>query len=117
MKNQKGVSLSGLLFWGVVVGMVALLLIKLAPSGIEYWKVRKGITAIAQSAKPESTVSDLRKSFARYADIDSVSDVKPEDLEITKEGNRIVISVAYDKKVPLFGPISLLIEYKASSNQ
>lgn len=117
MKNQKGVSLSGLLFWGIVVAMVALLAIKVAPSAIEYWKVRKVITSVAQNAKPGSTVPELRMAFARNADIDAISDVKSEDLEITKEGNRIVISVSYVKKVPLFGPASLLFEYKVSSSQ
>ena len=117
MKRQKGVSLSGLLFWGVIVAMVALVVIKVAPSAIEFYKIRKDITAVAQQAKPDSTVPELRKAFSKYAEIDQISDVRPEDLDITKEGNQIVISVAYEKKIPLFGPASLLIEYKATSGR
>lgn len=116
MKNkQAGVSLSGLMFWGVIVAMLALVVIKVAPSAIEYYKIRKGIISVAQGARPDSTVPDLRKAYARQAEIDHTSDIKPEDLEITKEGSQIVISFAYEKKIALFGPVSLLIDYQASS--
>lgn len=114
-KKQTGISLSGLMFWGVVVALVALVVIKIAPSAIEYYKIRKGIISVAQGAKPDSTVPELRKAYARQAEIDHTSDIKPEDLEITKEGNQIVISFAYEKKITLFGPVSLLIDYQATS--
>ena len=50
MKKQKGVSLSGLMFWGVIVAMIALVVIKVAPSAIEYWKIRKGVGEAEKSA-------------------------------------------------------------------
>ena len=116
MKNkQTGVSLSRLMFWGVIVAMVALLVIKVAPSAIEFYKIKKGITATAQNAKPDMTVADIRNACAKYAEIDHTSDVTPADLEVTKEGSQVVISVSYEKRIPLFGPASLLIDYQASS--
>ena len=115
MKHQRGVSLSGLLFWGVILGVVALLVIKVVPSAIEFYKIKKGITATAQNAKPDMTVADIRNAYAKYAEIDHTSDVTPADLDITKEGNQIVISVAYEKRISLFGPASLVIDYQASS--
>lgn len=115
MNKQKGVSLSGLMFWGVIIAMVALVVIKIAPSAIEYWKIRKGVANVAQQAKADSTVPELRRAYAKQAEIDHTSDIKPEDLEITKEGNQIVMSFAYEKRIPLFGPVSLLIDYQASS--
>ena len=114
-KRQMGVSLSGLLFWCIIVAMVALLLIKVAPSAIEYYKIRKDIASVARSAKPESTVPELRKAFDKFANIDLITDIRSEDLDISKVGNQIVISVAYEKKISLFGPVSLVIEYRASS--
>lgn len=117
MNKQRGFSLSGLMFWGVVIAMVALVVIKIAPSAIEFYKIRKDISTVAQQAKADSTVPDIRRAFAKFAEIDQISDVKPEDLDITKEGNQIVISFAYDKKIGLFGPLSLLIEYRGNSSR
>jgi hypothetical protein len=114
-KNQKGVSLSGLMLWGFVLAMVALVVIKIAPTAIEYYKIQKDIKAVAAAAAPSATVPELRAAYSKFAEIDHISDVRPEDLDITKEGNQIVLSFAYDKRIPLFGPVSLLIEYQAST--
>jgi hypothetical protein len=116
MKNQKGVSLSGLLLWGFLIAMVALVVIKIAPSAIEYYKIQKDIKAVAANATPASTVPELRKAYSKYVEIDHISDVRPEDLDISKEGNQVVIAVAYEKRIPLFGPVSLVIDYHASSS-
>ena len=116
MRHQKGVSLSGLLLWGIVCAMIALLVIKVAPSAIEYYKTQKAIKTVATNAAPGATVPDLRKAYGKYVEVEHLSDVRPEDLDIAKEGNQIVISFAYDKKIPLFGPASLLLEYQASSS-
>ncbi|MBI2307564.1 MAG: DUF4845 domain-containing protein [Rhodocyclales bacterium] len=116
MHKQKGVSLSGLMVWGFILAMVSLVLIKIAPSAIEFYKIRKDIKAVVQNAGPNATVPELRNSFGKYAEIDHISDIRPADLDIAKEGNQIVISFAYEKKITLFGPVSLLIDYHASSN-
>lgn len=116
MRDQKGISLSGLLLWGFVIAMIALVVIKVAPSAVEYYKIRKDIKAVAAAATPTSTVPELRAAYGKYVEVDQISDVRPQDLDITKEGNQIVISFAYEKKIPLFGPASLLLEYHASSS-
>lgn len=115
MNKQRGLSLSGLMVWGVVLAVVALVVIKVAPSAIEFHKIRKDIAAVAQNAGPEATVADVRRAYAKYVEIDQITDVRPEDLDITKEDGRVVVSVAYEKKIGLFGPVSLLIDYQAST--
>lgn len=117
MNKQAGVSLSGLMVACVVLALVSLLVIKVAPSAIEFYKIRKDIVAVAQNAGPDATVQELRRAFAKYVDIDQISDVTPEDLDISKDGGQIVIAVAYEKRIGLFGPVSLLIDYQASSAQ
>ncbi len=116
-RKQRGITLSGLMFWGFILAMMSLVVIKIAPSAIEFYKIRKDVKAVVQNAGPNATVPDLRKAFAKYAEIDAITDVRPEDLDIAKEGNQIVISFSYEKKIGLFGPVSLLIEYQASSGQ
>ncbi|MFC5301113.1 DUF4845 domain-containing protein [Azospira restricta] len=115
MHKQRGVSLSGLMIWGFILAMVSLVLIKVAPSAIEFYKIRKDVKAVVQNAPPNATVPELRRSFEKYAEIDVIKDVRPEDLDIAKEGNQIVISFAYEKKIRLFGPVSVLIDYQGSS--
>jgi len=115
MNKQKGVSLSGLLVWCVIIGVVALLGMRVIPSAIEYYKTLKDTKAVVAQMQPGATVADVRRAYARFATIDSL-DLKPEELEVTKEGNQIVISFAYDKKIPLFANVSLLIEYRGTTS-
>ena len=41
MKYQRGVTLSGLLFWGIVLALVAVLGMKVAPEYVTYFKILK----------------------------------------------------------------------------
>lgn len=114
MRKQRGVALSGLLFWSIVLILVSVLGLKVAPTFIEYQKIVKDIKATAAKAGPESTVADVRNSFDKFADIDAL-DFKGNQLDITKENGKIVISFDYEKRIPLFWNVSLLINYKGST--
>lgn len=114
MKNQRGVALSGLLFWSIVLVLVAVLGMKVLPTYIEYTKILKDAKATVGKSGPESTVADVRSTFDRFADIDAL-DFKSSQLDISKDGGRIVIEFAYEKRIPLFWNVSLLIDYKGST--
>lgn len=115
MKYQRGVALSGLIFWGIVFILVAVLGMKVAPSVIEYSKILKDVKATSAKMGPESTVADVRNTFDRFAEIDML-EFSAKELEISKDGGRIVIEFAYEKRIPLFWNVSLLIDYKGSSS-
>jgi len=115
IKHQRGVALSGLIFWGIVIALIALLGMKVAPTTIEYFKLVKIIKTVAGQAGPETTVAEIRNAFDRFADVDHITDFKASELEISKEGGKVVIEFAYEKKIPLFANVSLLIDYSGSS--
>jgi hypothetical protein len=114
MKNQRGVALSGLIFWGIVLAMVAVLGMKVVPTYIEYYKILKGAKGAVTQAGPEATVADVRRSFDKFAEIDMI-EFKGKDLDVSKDGGKIVAEFAYEKRIPLFWNVSLLIDYKGST--
>jgi len=114
MKYQRGVALSGLIFWGIVVALVAVLGIKITPTTIEYYKILKDCKAVVAKMGPDSTVADVRKSFDRFAEIDQLA-FNSNQLDVSKNGGRIVIEFAYEKRIPLFWNASLLLDYKGST--
>ena len=114
MKYQRGVALSGLIFWGVVITLVAVLGMKVVPTTVEYYKILKDIKATVNKVGPDATVADVRKTFDNFANIDQL-DFKPEQLDVSKEKGKIVVSFDYDKRIPLFGNVSLVINYKGST--
>ena len=115
MKDQRGVALSGLLFWSVVIIMIAMLGLKIAPTAIEYWKIKKDCKAVVAQVPRDATVADVRKAFQRFAEVDHLVDFSSDQLDISKEGGQIVISFSYEKRIPLFANVSLLIDYQGST--
>jgi len=115
MKKQRGVAISGLLFWGILIGLVAILAVKASPALIEYYKIKKSVVATAGNSSGR-TVAEIRRIFDNYAIIDHIESVTPADLEISKEGGAVVIEFSYEKRVPLFANVSLLFEFSGSSS-
>lgn len=105
----------GMLVVGIIIVFVAIGGLKIAPAYIEYFTVKKAIVGVAQTTG-KGTVGEVRQAFDRRAQIDDIDVISGKDLEITKEGNDIVISFAYPKRISLFGNVSVVIEFAASSN-
>lgn len=116
MNQQRGLSLSSLLMWCVVIVLVVTTAMKVVPSLIEYQAVLKTVKTVAAEATDGVTVGDLRTSFKKYADVNNFSSVTANDLVISKEGGKVIVSFAYEKKIPLFWNVSLLIDYHGSSS-
>lgn len=114
MNHQRGVALSGLLFWSFVIAIVSLFGMKVIPTYIEYQKTVKDIKATVANVGPESTVADVRKAYEKFANVDML-ELPASQLDISKDGGRIVIEFAYEKRIPLFWNVSLLIEYKGTT--
>jgi len=114
MNRQNGLSLTGLLAASGVVVAIAVLVTKVMPSVTEYFTVVRHVKQIA-SGGDTSSVAAVRKAYALRSAVDETPSVTAEDLEISKEGNDVVISFAYSKKIPLFGNVSLLIDFAGRS--
>lgn len=112
--HQRGISLIGLLFWAVLIGMVAVVALRVLPTVNEYLTIQRAVNKIATSGA--TTVPELRAAFDRQKDIEySISSISGKDLNVTKENDRVVIRFAYDKEIELAGPVFLLIKYEGRS--
>ncbi len=116
MRKQRGLSLIGMLLVCAILGLVAVLAMKVFPDVQEYFAAVKSIKAVAMDpATRGASVADIRRSFDKRKSIDNITAVTGADLDISKEGNDIVIAFAYTKKIPLSGPVSLTIDFEGSS--
>ena len=115
-RNQRGLSMTTLLVVAVVIILGAIFGMKVGPAYMEYAKIRKAVSAVAIEGRT-GTVADVRKGFDRRATIDDIDVISGNDLDVSKEGNEVVVAFSYAKKVGLFGNVSLLIEFSGASNQ
>jgi hypothetical protein len=112
VKRQRGLSLIGLFLVGIiVVGLIALGF-KVVPAVVEYIAIERAVQKIKNEG---STVRELQAAFDRHATIDDITSISSRDLDITKEGDRIVISYAYAKKVPITDTVALVIDFSGTT--
>jgi Domain of unknown function (DUF4845) len=113
-RRQRGVTITSLVIALVVVVFAALLGFKLVPAFLEFRSMKGAIEAIARE-KQGGTVADIRRAFDSRQAIDDFQSVKSADLDISKNGNQVVIAFAYRKEVPLFANVGVYIDFRANS--
>jgi len=114
--SQRGITLLGLLVGSVVLVFAALLFMRLLPSYIEYFTLKKTLVAIANEVRGRGVnVSEVRRAFQNRSVIDDIKAVSATDLEITRQGNDYVLAATYRKEIPLFANVGVYIDFEASS--
>lgn len=114
--RQRGITLFGLMFWAILVGFSGYLLVRVLPTLNEYFTVQRTVDKVA--ATSPATVAEARAAFDKQRDIEySIESISGKDLEITKENDKVVIRFAYNKEIPIFGPVYLLMKYEGSSRR
>ncbi|WP_422959956.1 DUF4845 domain-containing protein [Undibacterium sp. Xuan67W] len=112
LTQQRGISLIGLILTLGVLVVIAMLGMKVVPTVVEYLSIKKAIVAAKQAG---STVRDIQISFDKQSAAGYFDAVSGKDLSIVKGTDGMDVSFAYTKKIPLFGPASLLLEYEGTT--
>ena len=110
--RQAGISLVGLIFVLAALGFVGVLALKIVPTYTEYRAIQG---AIVTAKATGGSVLEMQKSFDASAIAGYITSINSRDLIIAKENGETEISFAYEKKLPLVGPASLLLEYQGST--
>mgnify|MGYP000216638357 FL=1 len=109
--RQRGISFLGLVFVGGVLAVVGVVAAQVFPTFIEYQAVAKA----AKKASAGNTVPEVRALFDRAAEVDNITSMKAKDLEVTKDGETIVVKFAYEREIHLAGPAYLTLKYAGQS--
>ncbi len=113
-RTQRGLTMFGLLFWALLIGFVGYLAVRILPTLNEYFTIQRAVDKVA-GASP-ATVTEARIAFDKQKEIEySIESITGKDLEITKENDRVVIRYAYNKEVPIYGAVFVLIKYAGRS--
>ncbi|MDH4284685.1 MAG: DUF4845 domain-containing protein [Gallionellaceae bacterium] len=116
--RQRGISLSGLLVAAVVLGVVAIFGMKLIPAYMQDAEIKNIFNAVANDPEMRAaSVREIQIAYSKRAIVANVTAIKMEDVEISKEGDRVLLSASYAVKVPLVGNASLLLEFNPSNSR
>lgn len=113
-RRQRGITLLGLLMWAIIIGMLALVALRVLPTVNEYLTIQRAVNRVAEQGL--TTVPEIRAAFERQKEIEySITSIGGQDLKVTKEDDKVVIRFAYEKEIELASPVYLLIKYSGRS--
>ena len=110
--QQRGISLISLLIVGVVLAFGGVVGAQVVPTLLEYQAIMKAVNKVAAQG---GTVGEIRTSFDKAQNIENFKAIGPKDLEISKNGDKVIVSFAYQKEIHLGGPAYLLLKYSGAS--
>lgn len=110
-QRQQGLTFFGLLVVGGLLAFTGVIVAQIVPTYIEFLAVEKA----AQKASSGTTVSEVRSIFDKAAQIDDIRTIAGKDLEVGKEGDRVVVSFAYTREIHIAGPAYLVMKYEGRS--
>ena len=117
MKRQRGVTFVGMIFIAALIVLGAIIALKLVPAYIEYATVVQHLREIARSPEARGSPREIQMLFSKRAQIDDIRAVKADDVEVTRDGDSVVLTASYQTKVKLFGNLSACIDFEASSGK
>ena len=109
--KQRGISFLGLIFVAGVLAVSGVIAAQVFPTVIEYQAVMKAANKAAEGA----SVSEVRMMFDKQAAVDNIRSISGSDLEVTKEGDKVVVNFAYQREIHLTGPAFLTLKYTGRS--
>jgi sensor histidine kinase regulating citrate/malate metabolism len=109
--RQRGISFITLIFILAVLGGLGAVVLQTLPSFLEYQATIKAVN----KAKEGATVAEVRNIFDKAAQVDDITSITGKDLEVTKNGDQVVVAFSYQKEFHLFGPAWLLMKYAGQS--
>ncbi|MEI8305300.1 MAG: DUF4845 domain-containing protein [Burkholderiales bacterium] len=111
---QAGLGLIGLL---VVIGFalcVAVVGMRVSPTVVEFLAAKRAIHRIVEAGT--RSTGEIVKAFDEMSAIDDISSITGRDLRIERAGPIVTLRFAYEKRIPLFGRASLLLQYDATAS-
>jgi sensor histidine kinase regulating citrate/malate metabolism len=109
--KQRGISFLGLIVVGVLLAMAGVIGAQVFPTYLEYAAVNKAVN----KASLGSTVAEVRSIFDKQTQVDDIKSVTGKDLEVTKDGDKIIVRFAYEREIHLTGPAFLTLKYAGQS--
>lgn len=107
--QQKGITLSSVVFFGIIAALCLALVFKVTPVYNQYFEVKKTLSNIMSQGY--SSEADIRTAFDKASRIGSGFAISASKLEIKRENGSFYVNAKWDRTVPLFANVSLLFNF------
>lgn len=114
--QQRGLTFGGFIFGAFLLVFLGITGLKLIPAYMQAAQIKNIFVTMAHDPDMQkATPHEIQVSFNKRASIDNISAIKAEDIDISGEEGRLVLSAHYEVKIPLSGNVSFLLTFDPSS--
>jgi hypothetical protein len=112
--KQRGVTMIGWIFLLIPVAMVGYAVIRLAPTYLNYMRVSRSISQVAEEAAGDTSANAqaLRVALDKRLDIEGIEYPTTKDFIIRKDGPTWVIEISYEEALPYVSNVGLLVTFR-----
>jgi hypothetical protein len=111
--RQRGVTFIGWLVLLIPVAIIVYAGIRVMPKYLTYFAVSKAMeqTATEFAVEERPDVGAIRRALQARFDVGSIDFPEVKDIKITRETDRWVMNARYQETAPLFGSISIMVDF------
>lgn len=111
--RQKGITMWGIMTIVAVGVFFLFLFFKMFPPYLEDAQISSVLSNFASSSGARNKVpAQVIESIERRFDIEGVKNVTRRDIKIVPEGNSYAVEVDYFVEIPMFGNVSVMIDFE-----
>jgi hypothetical protein len=112
--NQRGVTFIGWLILLVPLAILVYAGIRITPIYLNYYKVVQALEQVATESRGSAQVDPalIRATLDKRFDVGYVDHPTAKDIDIHRDGDRWVAVADYEDLAPLFGNVSILMQFK-----
>lgn len=112
-RREQGLTLISLTLILCLIGFFTMLILKIGPIYMDHAKVINALKAVEKMPDVETKSElEIRNSLAKRFDVNYVSGISQEDIEIIKANkNHLSILIEYEVVQPIIGNLSVLVEF------
>jgi hypothetical protein len=113
-RTQRGVTFIGWLILLIPVAIVGYAGIRLVPVYLNYTKIARSMTQLAQEMQSSDPAQNIRFALEKRLDIEGVTFPDSKDFTIKRDGQAWVVAIEYEDGAPLVSNIALTAKFNKS---
>jgi len=112
-RRQQGMTTLGVVILVAFIGIFAFAAIRLVPVYLNYMKVASVVSGVVQEFDGAGASSSMiRRSISNRFDIEAVSEIRSNDITVTKVSGGYEVAAVYSHKAPFIGNISFVVDFE-----
>jgi hypothetical protein len=117
MNRQSGVTLGGMIFFLLLLGLAAYTATRVIPAYMDYWLVQRALDELVAQPNLQDTADDrIREQFAKKLSLDNITLATRSDLYIERIPAGMRLTASFSAKRPFLGPVNLCMDFQAEAS-